>query len=145
MMHAFSLRPFLGSLLGTGALVLSLLLGSCSDKPQETVNQGELAARTAKIYYDSLAAGRFDSFYEGKLKADTVPETYRQQMKAILKQFADNEQKRHTGIDSVRISTYQYAEKTQTANVFLTLVYGDKTQEQVVVPMVRRDSLWYMR
>ena len=27
----------------------------------------------------------------------------------------------------VRISTYQYAEKTQTANVFLTLVYGDKT------------------
>ena len=135
MMHAFSLRPFLGSLLGTGALALSLLLGSCSDKPQETVNQGELAARTAKIYYDSLAAGRFDSFYEGKLKADTVPETYRQQMKAILKQFAD----------SVRISNYQYAEKTQTANVFLTLVYGDKTQEQVVVPMVRRDSLWYMR
>ena len=66
-------------------------------------------------------------------------------MKAILKQFADNEQKRHKGIDSVRISTYQYAEKTQTANVFLTLVYGDKTQEQVVVPMVRRDSLWYMR
>ena len=145
MMHAFSPRPFLGSLLGTGALALSLLLGSCSDKPQETVNQGELAARTAKIYYDSLAAGRFDSFYEGKLKADTVPETYRQQMKAILKQFADNEQKRHKGIDSVRISTYQYAEKTQTANVFLTLVYGDKTQEQVVVPMVRRDSLWYMR
>lgn len=85
MMHAFSLRPFLGSLLGTGALALSLLLGSCSDKPQETVNQGELAARTAKIYYDSLAAGRFDSFYEGKLKADTVPETYRQQMKAILR------------------------------------------------------------
>ncbi len=145
MMHAFSLRPFLGSLLGTGALALSLLLGSCSDKPQETVNQGELAARTAKIYYDSLAAGRFDSFYEGKLKADTVPETYRQQMKAILRQFADNEQKRHKGIDSVRISNYQYAEKTQTANVFLTLVYGDKTQEQVVVPMVRRDSLWYMR
>ena len=104
MMHAFSLRPFLGSLLGTGALALSLLLGSCSDKPQETVNQGELAARTAKIYYDSLAAGRFDSFYEGKLKADTVPETYRQQMKAILKQFADKEQKRHKGIDSVRIS-----------------------------------------
>ena len=99
MMHAFSLRPFLGSLLGTGALALSLLLGSCSDKPQETVNLGELAARTAKIYYDSLAAGRFDSFYEGKLKADTVPETYRQQMKAILKQFADNEQKRHKGID----------------------------------------------
>ena len=124
MMHAFSLRPFLGSLLGTGALALSLLLGSCSDKPQETV---------------------FDSFYEGKLKADTVPETYRQQMKAILRQFADNEQKRHKGIDSVRISNYQYAEKTQTANVFLTLVYGDKTQEQVVVPMVRRDSLWYMR
>ena len=60
MMHAFSLRPFLGSLLGTGALALSLLLGSCSDKPQETVNQGELAARTAKIYYDSLAAGHFD-------------------------------------------------------------------------------------
>ena len=117
MMHAFSLRPFLGSLLGTGALALSLLLGSCSDKPQETVNQGELAARTAKIYYDSLAAGRFDSFYEGKLKADTVPETYRQQMKAILRQFADNEQKRHKGIDSVRISNYQYAEKTQTANV----------------------------
>ena len=132
MMHAFSLRPFLGSLLGTGALALSLLLGSCSDKPQETVNQGELAARTAKIYYDSLAAGRFDSFYEGKLKA-------------ILRQFADNEQKRHKGIDSVRISNYEYAEKTQTANVFLTLVYGDKTQEQVVVPMVRRDSLWYMR
>ena len=124
--------------------VLPLLMAACSDKP-ETIDQGEVAARTAKIYYDSLAAGRYACFYDGKLKPDTIPDAYRRQMIAMLRQYTDNERERHKGIDSVHISRYQYAPKTQTADVFLTLVYGDSTREQIVVPMVKRDSIWYMR
>lgn len=130
--------------LAVGMAALTLILGACSDKP-EAIDQGELAARTAKIYYDSLVAGRYAHFYDGKMKPDTVPDTYRQQMLAMLKQYADNERERHKGIDSVKISSYRYAEKTRTADVFLTLVYGDSTREQIVVPMVKRDSVWYMR
>ena len=129
---------------GLGGLLLALLLWACSSKPAG-IDQGDLAARAAKIYYDSLAACRFGCFYDGKLKADTVPESYRRQMMALLKQYADNELERHKGIDSVRISGSKYDERTQTADVFLTLVYGNKKREQVIVPMVRRDTLWYMR
>lgn len=143
-MHFPTLRPARHALLPACLLSLALLLGACGDKTTE-VNQGELAARTAKIYYDSLAAGHTEAFYQGKLKPDTVPESYRRQLMALLKQHTCDEQKRHKGIDSVRISRYQYDDKTQTADVFLTLVYGDHTQEQIVVPMIKRDSLWLMR
>lgn len=132
------------ALLPACLLTLALLPSACGDKPAEA-NQGELAARTAKIYYDSLAAGHTATFYEGKLKPDTVPESYRRQMMALLQQHNSDEQERHKGIDSVRVSRYRYDDKTQTADVFLTLVYGDRTREEIVVPMVKRDSLWLMR
>ena len=132
------------ALLPACLLTLALLPSACGDKPAEA-NQGELAARTAKIYYDSLAAGHTEAFYQGKLKPDTVPESYRRQMIALLQQHTSDEHERHKGIDSVRVSRYQYDDKTQTADVFLTLVYGNRTQEEIVVPMIKRDSLWLMR
>lgn len=130
--------------LAATSVALSTLLGACADKPKEA-NQGELAARAAKLYYDSLIAGRHANFYDGKLKADTVPESYRWQMIELLRQHTDNEQERHKGIKSVSISGCHYSPKTQTANVMLTLAYGDSTSEQIAVPMVRRNNVWYMR
>lgn len=144
MMRVPTHRPARHALMPACLLTLASLLSACGDKTAE-VNQGELAARTAKIYYDSLAAGHTATFYEGKLKPDTVPESYRRQMMALLQQHTSDEQERHKGIDSVRVSRYQYDDKTQTADVFLTLVYGDRTQEEIVVPMIKRDSLWLMR
>lgn len=144
MMRFLPYRRAQHAVLPAALLALTLLMGACDNKTAE-VDQGELAARTAKIYLDSLAAGHTETFYQGKLKPDTVPESYRRQMMALLKQHTDDEQARHKGIDSVKISRYQYDAKTQTADVFLTLIYRDRTQEEIVVPMIKRDSLWLMR
>lgn len=131
------------------SLVVSLSLAvigalvSCKEKkgPQE----GEIAARTAKIYYDHLLKGQYEQFLEGKNLPNKVPENYRKQMIEVYKVFVSRQDSLHQGVDSVTINDAKYSAKHQTANVFLTLHFGDATHEEVLVPMVRKQGTWYMR
>lgn len=124
-------------------LVVAGLLASCkTDKgPQE----GEVAAQTAKIYYDQLLKGQYEQYFEGKDQPKKVPESYRKQMIALYKVYISRQDSLHQGIDSVTINDAKYSAKNKTANVFLTLHFGDATQEEVLVPMVRKNGTWYMR
>ena len=51
----------------------------------------------------------------------------------------------HNGIDSVKVRRAVVDSTGRGASVFLMLHYGDKSVEQVIVPLVKRDSIWYMR
>ena len=79
------------------------------------IDQGEVAARVAKHYYDTLVAGHYDAFLEGTYQQDSIP-------------------KRH------RADTAKH-----TADVFLLLTFGDSTSEQIVVPMIQHKGTWLMR
>ena len=59
--------------------------------------------------------------------------------------FIAQQKAEHDGIADIEMVMAQVDTASNTANVFLTLKYGDKSHEQVVMPMIKKDGLWYMR
>ena len=122
----------------------ALLLAACGSKKEE-VDQGELAAHAAKLYYEQLLEGKYEAFLEGENRPGKLPDGYRKQLLINLQQFMEQQKSQHKGIDSISLASSVFSEKDSTASVFLLFHYGDKTTEQVVVPMVKRKSVWMMR
>lgn len=139
--------------LGVGLLLLVLSLSSCKE---ENSNHADLAAETAKAYYDQLLNGDIVSFVDGTAMHVNVVPTYREQLETNMKMFLGQQEKEHKGIKSVKkvrgVLTCPTNAEGQpkdtahiTANAFLLFNYGDNTSEEVVVPMVRVNGIWLMR
>ena len=140
--------------LGVGLLFLALSLSSCSS--EENSNHADLAAETAKTYYEQLLNGDIVSFVDGTAMHVNVVPTYREQLETNMKMFLGQQEKEHKGIKSVKkvrgVLTCPTNAEGQpkdtahiTANAFLIFNYGDNTSEEVVVPMVRVNGIWLMR
>lgn len=122
----------------------ALLLAACGSKKEE-VDQGELAGRAAKLYYEQLLKGQYEAFLGGENRSEKLPDSYRNQLLTNLRQFIEQQKKEHEGIDSVSLASSVFSEKDSTASAFLLFHYGDKTTEQVVVPMIKKHGVWMMR
>ena len=64
---------------------------------------------------------------------------------AVKKEFMAQMREEHNGIDSVKVRRAVVDSTGRGASVFLMLHYGDKSVEQVIVPLVKRDSVWLIR
>ena len=123
------------------AVVAAMLL-SCGG---ETVDQEQLVATTAQLYYQYLLDGKYDDFVGGMDLHLSPSPAYKEQLRANAKMFVRQQEKMHKGIDSIRVSGAEVDERNHAANAYLVFCYGDGTTEEVVVPMVERDKLWLMR
>ena len=126
-------------------LLLIAVLAACGG---EAPSSGELASQAAKTYYDQLLAGDYDGFLNGRAGTGGIPDSYREQLLASLRQFMAQQQQAHQGIESVAVSTSTAPGIDSTLNimqVFLVLCFGDSTQEEIVVPMVEQDGEWKMK
>ena len=120
---------------------LMILIGACSSPTRE-----ELASLAAKGYYDHLIHGEYEQFLEGKdLLATSDDADYRSQLLDNYSQFMEVLQSAHGGIRDVRIVRAKTDSLQSYTNVFLTLCFGDSTNEEVVVPMVEKEGRWRMR
>ena len=54
-------------------------------------------------------------------------------------------QQQHKGISSVEVSSAKTDSSLHCTNVFLLLCFGDSTKEEVCVPMVYKNGLFWMR
>ncbi len=126
------------------ALFLAVLLLSSCSRRKET-DHGAIAAEAAKHYYENLISGKYKQFLEGMNLPDKLPESYERQMLENFKAFAKRQDKQRKGIKKVSIRNVKFFAKDSTASAFLLLHYGDSTTEEVVVPMLKRRGLWYMR
>ena len=122
---------------------LLFLLMACGKKTE--VDQGELAGRAAKLYYEQLLKGQYDAFLGGENRSDKLPDGYRKQLLTNLRQFVEQQKAEHNGIDSVSFVSSVFSEKDSTASAFLLFHYGDRTAKQVVVPMLKKKGVWIMR
>lgn len=109
------------------------------------IDQGEVAARVAKHYYDTLVAGHYDAFLEGTYQQDSIPKCYRDLLLDNAKMFIAQQQTEHQGIKEVRVIRHRADTAKHTADVFLLLTFGDSTSEQIVVPMIQHKGTWLMR
>lgn len=125
-----------------GCLVfLMILTGACNSPTRE-----ELASLAAKGYYDHLIHGEYEQFLEGKDLLETSDDAdYRSQLLDNYRQFMEVQQSAHGGIRDVRIVRAKTDSLQTYTNVFLTLCFGDSTNEEIVVPMIEKEGRWRMR
>ncbi len=125
-------------------IAVALLLAACGEK-KKNVDQGKLAAKAAKHYYEQLLKGDYEAFLNNENRTNNLPDNYRKQLLLNLKQFVAQQDSVHHGIDSITLGASHFSAKDNTASVFLLFYYGDKTTEQVVVPMVKEHGKWILR
>lgn len=127
------------------ALFVLVVLAVTSCAHPEEMRPDELAANTAKLYYQYLVDGKYEDFVAGLDRHIGQPEGYERQLADNAKMFVRQQQKLHQSIQRVRVASAIADKRAHTAMVYLVLDYGDDTSEQVVIPMVERDGLWLMR
>ena len=125
-------------------IAVALLLVACGEK-KKNVDQGKLAAKAAKHYYEQLLKGDYEAFLNNENRTNNLPDNYRKQLLLNLKQFVAQQDSVNHGIDSITLGASHFSAKDNTASVFLLFYYGDKTTEQVVVPMVKERGKWILR
>lgn len=108
-------------------------------------SSADKAARVAKQYYDYLIEGKYDAFVDGRYQPEAIPDSYRDQLIKNAKMFMGQQQIEHRGIKETRIVNVTTDDEHHEANVFLTLCYGDSTVEEICVPMVESEGIWYLR
>jgi len=122
-------------------ILLMVLLAACSGPSKE-----EMASLAAKGYYEHLIKGETEQFLAGKAGSDSLPKSYRSQLLDAYRQFVAQQEQKHLGIQEVLVVRAQTDSLTDYTNVFLTLCFGDSTNEEIVVPMVEQgEGRWRMR
>lgn len=132
----------------TGRIVITVvvaigLLAACAGK--EDFPQEDVAANTAKIYYQYLIEGKYSDFVAGMDKHVEWSQNDERQLVENAKQYVEHQKKQHQGLKSVSIVSSKTDTAQHMAMVFLMMEFADNTKEQVLVPMVERDKIWLMR
>ena len=119
------------------------------------VKQEERAMTTAQKYYEQLVAGDYEGFVEGTINSqDSLPADYKEQLVLNAKMYVERMQNEHQGIRSVKamraqVDTLKANNSDEivaiTARAFVALGFADSTKEEVLVPMVLKDDVWYLR
>lgn len=125
-------------------IILSMELGliSCKD---ESPNPGFFAGGAAKGYYDLLLEGKYEAYVAGFNQPNRLPDSYHKQLVLNAQMFVEQQNEERKGIKSVEVLNAKSDTTLHIADVFLQVAYGDKTKEQIVVPMVEVDGEWKMR
>lgn len=131
------MRKFLSFLLLLGLFLLS----ACKEQPKPE----DVVGQVAKSYYEQLLQGHYEQFVDGTYQPDSIPEGYRQQLIRNAKMFVGQQNEEHRGIKQLRVVKAQADTTRRVGTVYLSLAYGDSTNEEIVVPMVYYRGVWYMR
>lgn len=122
-----------------------MLVALCTVACSKGDDPSLVVAHTAKAYYDYLLQGKYDDFVAGMNFPDSIPDTYRSQLVDNAKMYMAQQNREHRGIQEIAVIRARVDTVTHTADAFLSFTYGDGSSEQVVVPMVQRRNIWYMR
>ena len=125
-------------------MILSMGLGLSSCK-KESPDPSYFAGIAAKGYYDLLLEGKYREFVAGYNQPNRLPDGYHDQLLMNAQMYVEQQQDEHKGIAKVNILNAKADTAHHVADVFLQMVYGDSTKEQVVVPMVEVKGEWKMR
>ncbi|MBO4657994.1 MAG: hypothetical protein J5637_00060 [Prevotella sp.] len=129
-------------LLWVAPLVMALAFVGCAPHADDAA---EVASRTAKLYYDALLEGKYDVFVAGLDHHLGDVGDYDSLLVANAKMYVDRQREAHQGIAAFEVTRVECDDSAHAANVFLEVHFADSTKERIVVPMVERDEVWFMR
>ncbi len=122
-------------------ILLPVLLASC----RTNADSEKEVKRVAEQCYSYLLNGNYEAYVDAAYHAAPLRAEERAERIDNLKMFAAKEQEERKGIISAEASRAEVSLEDSCADVFLLLTYGDGTREQVLLPLVRRRGLWYLR
>ncbi len=128
--------PVLFALLG-----LTLLFPGCRG---ESLSPHEAARAAAEQYYGYLIEGEVDKYVEAIHDYDSLSESYRSQLRDMFAQYLHHEQELRGGLTAAHALRDTIIDSLQ-AHVFVELVFGDSTREEVSLPLVLTDKGWKLR
>ena len=137
------LKSFL-PLVVVGALAMTV---ACQDGADADHRQSRKAAENA---YELLIKGKYEAYVDQIYYADSLTDSYRQQLIDRMKEFMQKEAEARGGIVSAT-ATYDTLFSSNNsafplqAHVFLELTFGDGSHHEVGVPMVKVDGKWKMQ
>ncbi len=111
----------------------------------EGPNPGDIAAQTAKVYYEYLLQGKPEQWVDGFIRNDSIPRSYRRQLVDNARMFMGQQSTDHGGLKSVSVRGSQFNPSDSTAIAILGFQYAEGDSEQVAVPMVCAGGVWYMK
>ncbi len=123
-------------------LLTASTLFSCKG---EEPDAGQLAGDAAKNAYDLLLHGKYDEFVGECDRTQKVPQGYREQLVLNARMFMEQQEKEHGGMCRVGVVSSSADTAKHVAQVCLSVIYGDSTREQILVPMVEKNGKWLMR
>lgn len=125
-------------------LMLPLVALSCKEKP--VVDHGAIAGKAAVQYYGYLLRHDYTAFVDGINYPNPIPKDYREALEKNAAMFVHDQDSLRQGIKAVHLSKADIMPgDTAAAAIYLTLSYGDKSSEEILVPMVCRKGVWYMK
>lgn len=124
--------------------LLSCLALAAACKKEE-IRPEEIALQAAKAYYEQLLHSEYEAYVDGTLKGDSVSPAYRQQLVLNMQMYVERQNAEHKGISRVQALRAVYDSSAHTSDAFLAIEFVDSTKEEIVVPMVERDGVWYLR
>lgn len=140
-------HSLLKCLLPLALMVAVILLSSCRHGENPDHERSRKAAEKA---YQLLINGKYDDFVQQIYYADSLTDTYRRQLADRMAEYMQTESDRRGGIVSA-IATYDTLFNTSDslfplqAHVFLELTFGDGSQHEVGVPMVKVGKHWRLQ
>lgn len=109
------------------------------------MTEGDKALNAACGYYEALRQGRCDHFVDGMLQNREVAPSYYRQLVLGMEMYLEKQDSAHQGIKRVEQLRCDYDSIANTAEAYLMLHFGDGSSEQISVPMIKPDSIWWMR
>lgn len=126
-------------------ILFSIIFSVCIMSCKEKTNNENVVGPVAEQYYKYLLEGNYESFVDGTWHEDSIRASYRQELISNAKMYMAQMKEQHQGIKKIELKSVDNDTVHHEANVFFMFTFGDNTIEQIVVPMVEREGVWYMR
>lgn len=118
-------------------------LTACLD--DRTKDQTSLEVqRLARESYELLVAGDVDGWLSHVDGYDSLPESYRLQLRDAMLMHLDKEERLHGGLTAALVVGDSVLDSIN-AEAFIELQYADSLRERIHLPMVKRHGKWKIK
>lgn len=124
-------------------VILAAIVAGCAKLAKP--GPEELAGKAAVQYYEYLKDGNCEAFVDGTYREKTLRANLRAELIESAQMYKGRLDKKHQGIADVELKNAVADTSLHVASVYLNLGFGDGTTETILVPMVEKEELWYMR
>lgn len=122
---------------------MALVYTACSKDAAPSTQK--LATEVAQESYEALYNGKYEDFLKARANYDEMPQSYRDALTTSYRQHVAEVRKNHEGVTSVEAIRTENDTALGVMQVFMTVTYGDQSQEEIVVPLVKVDDEWKLK